>query len=124
MAMRWVKENIAAFGGDPDQITIMGQSGGGWAIAAQLGLYDGDTNGTFQQAVARSSQREPMFNTDELELRNTALAQYIGCGIEDQLVCFRNTSVEALVDVFQTFASAVGTEGYGPSSYSCICVLT
>lgn len=110
--MLWVEQNIAAFGGDPDQIAIMGQSGGGWAIAAQLGLYDGHTNGTFHRAIARSSQREPMFNTEELKLRNAALAQQLNCSGQSQLSCFRNTSVPALVDVFQTFSTVKGTEGY------------
>lgn len=52
-----------------------------------------------------------MFNTDELKLRNTALAQQLNCTSQDQLSCFRNTSVPALVDMFQTFPTAKGTEG-------------
>jgi para-nitrobenzyl esterase len=111
MAMRWVKGNIAAFGGDPHDITIMGQSGGGWAIAAQLGLYDGDTQGLFQKAVARSSQREPMFTTEELILRNAVLAEHLNCSGKHQLACFRRASVPALVNVFQTMSVAKGTEG-------------
>jgi para-nitrobenzyl esterase len=111
MAMTWVKQNIAAFGGDPDNITIMGQSGGGWAIAAHLGLYDGRTNGTFQKAIARSIQREPMFNTQELTLRNEVLSQQLNC-TGDQLACFRSVSVPHLVDVFQTISTVQGTEGY------------
>lgn len=86
MAMRWVKENIAAFGGNPDDITIMGQSGGGWAILAHLVLYDGCHNGTFQKAIVRSAQREPMFNTKKLKLRNEALFNHVNCTAdEDQL---------------------------------------
>lgn len=111
MAMRWVKQNIAAFGGDPDNITIMGQSGGGWAIAAQLGLYDGDTQGLFQKAILRSSQREPMFNTKELEQRNAVLEKQLNCTSRDQLTCFRHASVPGLVDVFQTMSVVKGTEG-------------
>ncbi|KAJ5766243.1 secreted lipase [Penicillium nucicola] len=110
MAMRWVKQNIAAFGGDPDNITIMGQSGGGWAIAAHLGLYDGRTNGTFQKAIARSIQREPMFNTEELTMRNEVLSQKLNCTGE-QLACFRSVSVSDLVDVFQTMSIVKGTKG-------------
>ncbi|MDD0813219.1 carboxylesterase family protein [Curvibacter sp. HBC28] len=39
MAVSWVKDNIAAFGGDPDQITLMGQSAGGLSIALLLCAY-------------------------------------------------------------------------------------
>ncbi|KAJ5511220.1 secreted lipase [Penicillium expansum] len=110
MAMRWVKQNIAAFGGDPDNITIISQSGSGWAIAAQLGLYDCQTNGTFQRAIARSIQREPLFTTKELMLRNTVLSEQLNCTSADQLACFRSVSVPDLVDIFQNMSIANGTE--------------
>ena len=33
LALRWVRDNIAAFGGDPDNVMIMGQSGGGAKVS-------------------------------------------------------------------------------------------
>lgn len=51
-ALKWVKENIAAFGGDPDKIGIWGQSGGGqkvnWLMTSPL------SNGLFNAAVSQS----------------------------------------------------------------------
>ncbi|PIG82324.1 putative duf1446 domain-containing protein [Aspergillus arachidicola] len=111
LAMMWVKQNIAAFGGNPHDITIMGQFGGGWAIAAHLVLFDGEAKGAFQKAILRSSQQEPMFTTEELKSRNVALAKQLNCTGHDQLACFRNTSVPALVDTFQTFSTVIGTDG-------------
>jgi len=53
MALQWVRENIAAFGGDPDNITIGGQSAGGMAVNAHL--LSPMTEGMFQGAILMSS---------------------------------------------------------------------
>ena len=51
-AIKWVKDNIAAFGGDPENITIMGQSAG--AASVQLLCQSPLTKGLFQRAVLSS----------------------------------------------------------------------
>ena len=51
-AIRWVKDNIASFGGDPENITIMGQSAG--AASVQLLCQSPLTDGLFQKAVMSS----------------------------------------------------------------------
>ena len=51
-AISWVKDNIAAFGGDPENITIMGQSAG--AASVQLLCQSPLTEGLFQKAVMSS----------------------------------------------------------------------
>ncbi len=52
-ALRWVKRNIAAFGGNPDRITLFGQSAGG-ASVAQL-MLDPEVRGLFAGAIIQSS---------------------------------------------------------------------
>ena len=51
-ALRWVRENIAAFGGDPDRVTVFGVSAGAGAIAALLVMPA--AVGLFRRAIAQS----------------------------------------------------------------------
>lgn len=51
-ALRWVKENVAAAGGDPDRIVIAGLSAGGMAV--QMLMSSADGGGLFQAAIAHS----------------------------------------------------------------------
>lgn len=52
LALRWIKENIAAFGGDPNRITLFGQSGGGAKITTLLQTPAAD--GLFQAGIIMS----------------------------------------------------------------------
>ncbi|UYF98869.1 carboxylesterase family protein [Halomonas sp. GD1P12] len=52
-ALRWINANIAAFGGDPDNVTLFGHSAGGDA-AAHLMIADG-AEGLFQRAIIQSA---------------------------------------------------------------------
>jgi len=51
-ALQWVKENIAAFGGDPDQVTIFGESAGGTSVETLLSIKP--AKGLFKRAIAQS----------------------------------------------------------------------
>ena len=52
MALRWVRDNIAMFGGDPDNVTIFGESAGAHAVSTLLAVPD--AKGLFAQAIAES----------------------------------------------------------------------
>ena len=52
VAMQWVKDNIASFGGDPDNITLFGESAG--AISIAFHLVSPLTHGLFNRAICQS----------------------------------------------------------------------
>ena len=52
-ALRWVHENIAAFGGDPEKVTIDGQSAGSMSVSAMLATDQ--TRGLFRAAIGQSA---------------------------------------------------------------------
>ena len=52
MALKWVNENISAFGGDPDNVTIFGQSGGGDKVVSLMQTPSAD--GLFHKAIIQS----------------------------------------------------------------------
>jgi len=52
LALRWVKENIAVFGGDPRNVTIFGESAGAHAVATLLAVPSAE--GLFHQAISQS----------------------------------------------------------------------
>ncbi|MEY4761873.1 MAG: hypothetical protein RLZZ200_1729 [Pseudomonadota bacterium] len=51
-ALRWVRDNIAAFGGDPGQVTVFGQSGGGGKVCTLMSMPE--AKGLFHRAIVQS----------------------------------------------------------------------
>lgn len=62
-ALKWVKENIAQFGGDPNNITIFGQSGGGRKVCTLLTMPE--AKGLFQKAIVESGASLELFTNKE-----------------------------------------------------------
>lgn len=52
LALKWIRENIEAFGGDPDNVTIFGESGGGMKVSTLLSMPS--AKGLFHKAIIQS----------------------------------------------------------------------
>lgn len=62
LALRWVKRNIAAFGGDAGRVTVFGESAGGGLVTTLLATPSAD--GLFHRAIAQSSPASSVYGTD------------------------------------------------------------
>ncbi len=71
-ALKWVKENIENFGGDPGNVTIFGQSGGGAKVLSMLQTPAAD--GLFQKAIMQSGGAEGKSEPNTKQEKEDALA--------------------------------------------------
>ncbi|MFI6296535.1 carboxylesterase/lipase family protein [Nonomuraea sp. NPDC050790] len=75
-ALEWVRDNIAAFGGDPDQVTIAGQSAGGAAVATLMTMPRAE--GLFRRAIVMSGSATLVATEQEARDHAKTLATRLG----------------------------------------------
>jgi para-nitrobenzyl esterase len=80
-ALRWVQENIAAFGGDPDTVMIYGQSGGGSKVTTLLGMESG--KGLIHRAAAQSGGGGALPAAEQSREYSRRLVKHLGIAPND-----------------------------------------
>jgi para-nitrobenzyl esterase len=76
-AMRWVRANARAFGGNPRNVTIFGESAGGASVC--LNLASPTAAGLFEHAIAESGCLFPSPTRQQADKQGSALAAKLGC---------------------------------------------
>jgi para-nitrobenzyl esterase len=98
-ALRWVRENIANFGGDPDNVTIFGESAGGMSVGTLLGASD--AAGLFQKAIPQSGASSMAMPSDVASRIAARVASEAGVGAGD-VEALRALPVEKLLEATLT----------------------
>ena len=105
-SLEWVRDNIENFGGDPDRVTIFGESGGGAKVSALLAMPMAD--GLFHRAIVQSGS---MTETRTIKSASQDTAEFLRvAGIEgDPFEALEAMSVEEMVEaVGKALAAGVG----------------
>ena len=113
MALRWVHENIAAFGGDPGNVTIFGQSAGGGSVSILPVMKE--ANRYFQKVIAQSGSTTLAFpvGCEAAQGKTKALLEYTGCKTMDDIMALSEEELQkAYVEAVGVFTSCpyYGTE--------------
>ena len=108
MALKWIHENIAAFGGDPDKVTIFGESAGAGCVT-MLPLVEGAQK-YFKRVIAQSGGPAITISTEEGIGCTNEIMELLGCKTVAEL---REVDIETLLKVSMVIGLRCGPERDG-----------
>ncbi|MDE2265865.1 MAG: carboxylesterase/lipase family protein [Alphaproteobacteria bacterium] len=113
LALQWVRDNIAEFGGDPNTVMVFGQSGGGAKIATMMAMPA--AKGLFHRATTMSGQQITASGPLHAQQRTEVYLAALGISRTD-LDAIKNIPTEKLVSALKATDPIIGSGGvyFGP----------
>lgn len=111
LALRWVHDHIAAFGGDPGNVTISGQSAGGWSVCDHI-VAPGSA-GLFHRAIEMSGDCTAIPLAEAESSGAAFAASRLGCGDPaTRLACLRGKTAEQILDATSGQSSLIAQANF------------
>ncbi|KAJ6032711.1 carboxylesterase [Penicillium herquei] len=116
MALEWIQEYIAAFGGDPENVTIFGESDGATGVGLQITAYGAQHTNLFKRGIMESGNAIADLSIARgTSLKHTAaLTKLLNCTAstsEQELACLRNLPLKTLLAEAIDYEFSVNSDG-------------